>query len=252
MSINVLAEEVIQLISLRHSLQAAASKGGRQGLRFVAFVEDALQVTNGCIVGQEQVVGPRGTCARSHEATLCNEPAALEEVQVNLAFRKLVRRADVVTAKDNGANARPAAVDLSDGVAARERWVLCQPSQAGSVVGAHGEVIRRENREVRPRDGSFFACVAGGLGSCVLHFAIVFESLKDIKFAATSSRKFILFLGFFFSFSVRGLLVLESKTSRRQNILFQSFSSCLTTTCHARAIIISNLTACISSSASIA
>ncbi len=89
------------------------------------------------------------------------------------------------------ANARPPAVDLSDGVAARERWVLCHPLKAaGTVVRTHGVVTRRENRELRQRDGSFFACVAGGLGSCVLPFAIIFESLTDVKFARTSSRKF--------------------------------------------------------------
>jgi hypothetical protein len=53
MSINVATNEVIQLSCLRHSLQAAACKGGSYGLRLVAFVEGALQVADGCIVGKE-------------------------------------------------------------------------------------------------------------------------------------------------------------------------------------------------------
>jgi hypothetical protein len=56
MSINVATDEVIQLSCLSLSLQAAARKGGSYALlpvRLVAFVEGALQVADGCIVGQE-------------------------------------------------------------------------------------------------------------------------------------------------------------------------------------------------------
>jgi hypothetical protein len=53
MSINVLTDEVTQLSFLSLSLQAAARKGGSHGLRLVAFVEGALQVADGCIVGKE-------------------------------------------------------------------------------------------------------------------------------------------------------------------------------------------------------
>jgi hypothetical protein len=66
--------------------------------------------------------------------------------------------------------------------------------------------------------------VAGGSGSCVLHFAIIFESLKDVKFAATSSRKFALFFFFLFLCSRLRTNVLECKKAKYLPSLLQLLS----------------------------